>query len=157
MIGRLTVVAVAVVAIGIASPASAAPTPEVVALRAQVNALKKELRDLKKDVKALGKDATKAADTAKAARTLAAQASQGALGAKGQADLAIAKTNCLVNVVPATWWTNFVFLTADGGGGVGTGMDIAVGADVPKFYLAGVNPSCVPSVFPSFFSTPAPS
>ena len=135
--------AVAVLVVGVsafaAPTATAAPTPEVRALQRQVRALTAQVTSLRSQLNTLretvGSVATRA-DAANAAATTAGQ----------NATVAVTKTNCLVNATPLSQWTNDVYV--DGNTlFMDTGLSLSAASDHVSAYVAGISPSCVPSVF----------
>lgn len=123
--------------------ATAAPTPEVRALQRQVRTLQAQMTTLRSQLNALRATVGEVATKADAANTAAATAGQNATAA-------VTKTNCLVNGTALVVWSNDVYATSGGSLAVGTGMDISVPSDPVTGYVAGINASCVPSVFPRF-------
>jgi hypothetical protein len=143
-------IAVALLVVGVsafaAPTATAAPTPEVKALQRQVRTLTAQVRSLRSQLNALKATVGEVATKADAANTAATTAGENATSA-------VTKTNCLVNGTALVVWSNDVYATSGGSLAVGTGMDISVPSDPVTGYVAGVNPSCVPSVFPRFPSS----
>ncbi len=135
------------VAVCLAGTASAATTPEVKALQAQVKSLRKDVTALKAQVASLKAGVADASQKADAAGTAAASAAT-------NASAAVAKTNCLVNATPFSVWDNFIFLDRSTGKVfLGTGMSITQSGESVNGYLAAVDSSCVPSVFPRLAGT----
>jgi Tfp pilus assembly protein PilX len=123
--------------------ATAAPPREVKALQAQVKSLRKDVASLKTQIASLKSAVAAAAQAADAA-------SAAATSAGTNASAAVAKTNCLVNATAFVVWSNDVYAVDSQTLATGTGMDISAPSDPVSGYLAGVNSSCVPSVFPRF-------
>jgi hypothetical protein len=142
--GRAVVgTAIAIVVSALLAPAAgAAPAPEVRKLQRQVKALQTQVTSLRSELNALKAVVGEVSTKADAANTAAASAGE-------NANAAVTKTNCIVTATAFAVWNNFVFFDA-GNLFTGTGMDIAAPSDTPSGYLAGVNPSCVPSVLPRF-------
>jgi hypothetical protein len=138
-----------VLAVGLAAlvapSAGAAPTPEVKALQRQVKTLRTQVASLRAELRRLTATVAEASAKADAATTAATTAGQ-------SASAAVAKTNCLVNGTALVVWSNDVYASGSSLG-VGTGLDISTPSDPVTGYVAGVNPSCVPSVFPRFPSS----
>jgi cell shape-determining protein MreC len=126
--------------------AAAAPTPEVKALQKQVKTLRSQVASLRTELNALKATVGEVSSKADAANTAATTAGQ-------SASAAVAKTNCLVNGTALVVWSNDVYAISSSSLGVGTGMDISTPSDPVTGYVAGVNPTCVPSVFPRFPSS----
>ena len=125
--------------------AAAAPTPEVKALQKQVKVLRSQVAALRSELNGLKATVGEVSSKADAANTAATTAGQNATAA-------VTKTNCLVNGTALVVWSNDVY--ASGGAlGIGTGMDISTPSDPVSGYVAGVNSTCVPSVFPRFPSS----
>ena len=139
-------VLVAGVSASAAPAASAAPTPEVKALQRQVRTLTAQVTTLRSQLNTLRATVGEAAAKADAANTAATTAGQ-------NATTAVTKTNCLVNGTAIVVWSNDVYAINSSSLGVGTGLDISAPSDPVTGYVAGVNPSCVPSVFSRFPSS----
>jgi spermidine/putrescine-binding protein len=129
-------VAVAIAALPVASSARPSASPEIKALQRQVKALRTQVSSLRSQVNELRStvaDASAKADAATNATTSLAQ-----------------KMGCLVNATAYVVWTNDVYVVSGNQLASGTGMDISTPSDPVSGYVAGINPSCVPSVFPRF-------
>ena len=120
--------------------AGAAPTPEVRALQRQVRTLQAQVATLRRQVNALTATVGASAAQAEAARDAAAAAGQNATAA-------VTKTNCLVNATAVTQWNNDVYVQPPDTLFAGTGLSFSAGSDRVSAYVAGINASCVPSVF----------
>jgi prefoldin subunit 5 len=136
-------IAVAVLVVGVsaflAPTATAAPTPEVKALQRQVKTLTAQVTSLRSQLNALKATVGEVATKADAANTAATTAGQNATAA-------VTKTNCLVNATPLSQWSNDVY--ADGNSlFMDTGLSFSAASDPVSAYVAGINSSCVPSVF----------
>jgi outer membrane murein-binding lipoprotein Lpp len=136
--------AVGVLAVSVSAflvPAAvAAPTPEVRALQRQVRTLQAQVATLRSQVNALRASVGAAAAQADAANTAATTAGQ-------NATTAVTKTNCLVNATAVTQWNNDVYGEPPSTLFLDTGLSFSSGSDPVSAYVAGINASCVPSVF----------
>ena len=128
-------VAVTLALAGLVAPAAgAAPTPEVKALQKQVKTLRAQVASLRADVASL--------------RAGVAEASAKSDAASTAANAATAKTNCLTSAAPLVLWSNDVYVQAPDTLFMDSGLSISAGSDPVSGYVAGINTSCVPSVFP---------
>jgi len=139
VVGATIVVALA--ALSAASSAVAAPTPEVRALQRQVKTLRTQVASLRSELNSLKATVREVASTAQAANAAATTAGQ-------NASTAVTKTNCIVNATALVLWNNDVYVEPPNTLFMGTGLDIAEASDSVSGYVAGVSPSCVPSVLP---------
>jgi hypothetical protein len=139
---RAVVLVAATVALtALVGPAGAAPTPEVKSLQKQVKTLKTQVASLRTQLNSLKASVGEATARAEAAGAAAATAGQ-------TATAAVTKTNCLVTGTALVLWTNDVYVQAPDTLFADTGLSLSAASEPVSVYVAGVNPSCVPSVFP---------